>query len=77
MPELLEQMGQMFEPKLFEGSKSPKSGKYSFSEKRRTQIFKFAIDEIRKYSNCKIALCKESGRVWNDTGFELDYADMS
>jgi len=70
----------------FEGSKSPKSGKYSFSEKRRTQIFKFAIDEIWKYSNCKIAICKESGKVWKDTRLELskcscvcqlDYADMS
>ena len=41
LPELLGQMGPMFEPKLFEGSKTPKAGKYSFSEKRRTQIFKF------------------------------------
>lgn len=76
----------MFEPKLFKGSKTQKAGKYSFSEKRRTQIFNFVIDEIRKYSNCKIALCKESDKIWNNTGLEhsrcscvcqLDYADMS
>ncbi|MCD4718846.1 MAG: hypothetical protein K8S13_03175 [Desulfobacula sp.] len=86
LPKILGQMGPMFEPKLFEGSKTPKAGKYSFSEKKRIQIFKFVIEEIRKYSDCKIALCKESDNVWNDTGLELskyscvcqlDYADMS
>ena len=75
----------MFEPKLFQGMRNPKVGKYSFSEDKRTEIFKFAIDEIRKYSDCKIALCKESASVWENTGLEasrcscvcqLDYADM-
>jgi len=78
-------MSPMFEPKPFPGMKNPKAGKYSFSEGKRAEIFKLAIDEIRKYSDCKIALCKESATVWRDTGLEasrcscvcqLDYADM-
>jgi DNA repair photolyase len=86
LPGILDTMEPMFEPKMFTGLKNPKIGKYSFSEERRIEIFKFVIDEIRKHSNCKIALCKESERVWNDTGLELskcscvcqlDYADMS
>jgi len=86
LPKILGQMGPMFEPKLFIGSKTPKDGKYSFSEKRRTQIFNFVIEEIRKYSDCKIALCKESANVWDATGLDrskcscvcqLDHADMS
>lgn len=86
LPGILDNMEPMFEPKLFDGLKHPKSGKYSFSEKRRIQIFNFVINEIRKYSDCKIALCKESAIVWNDTGLELskcscvcqlDFADMS
>ena len=86
LPGILDNMEPMFEPKLFDGLKSPKSGKYSFSEDKRTEIFKFVINKIRKYSDCKIALCKESANVWNDTGLELskcscvcqlDFADMS
>ncbi|MBT6341518.1 MAG: hypothetical protein HOJ48_19720 [Desulfobacula sp.] len=86
LPGILDNMEPMFEPKLFDGLKSPKSGKYSFSEDKRTEIFKFVINEIRKYSDCKIALCKESANVWDDTGLELSkcscvcqlgYADMS
>lgn len=82
----LDDMTPMFDPKLFEGSKHPKSGKYSFSEGIRTDIFRFAIEEIKKYSDCKIALCKESAEVWENTGLQpskcscvcqLDYADMS
>ncbi len=82
----LDDMIPMFEPKKFAGSKRAKAGKYSFSEEKRTEIFNFAIDEIRKYSNCKIALCKESAEVWQQTGLnvskcscvcQLDYADMS
>jgi spore photoproduct lyase len=86
LPEILDTMEPMFEPKIFAGLKNPKIGKYSFSEARRTQIFNFVIDEIRKYSNCKIALCKESANVWDATGLDrskcscvcqLDHADMS
>lgn len=86
LPGLLEQMDPMFEPKIFEGYKKPKAGKYSFSEEKRTEIFSFAINEIRKYSDCKIALCKESTEVWAATGLDaskcscvcqLDHADMS
>jgi len=63
-----------------------KIGKHSFSEADRVMIFDFVIKEIRKYSNCHIALCKESAEVWNQLGLDLskmrcvcqlDYADMT
>jgi len=77
---------RMFGPKWFEGKQRPKIGKYSFSEPLRVEIFDFIIKEIRKYSSCHIALCKESARVWTQLGLDLsgvhcvcqlDYADMS
>jgi len=86
LPKFLSQMSPMFPPKLFPGKKNPKSGKYSFSEEKRTEIFDFIISEIKKYSDCTIALCKESEELWNRTGLELsrcscvcqlDYADMT
>jgi len=78
-------MVPMFPPKKFPGSKRPKEGKYSFTEEKRIEIFDFVINEIRKFSNCRIALCKESASVWNKLGLslskcscvcQLDYADM-
>ena len=78
-------MEPMFEPKIFPGTRSPKSGKYSYSEKKRTEIFKYVIKEIKKYSDCKIALCKESRQVWKNTELDasryscvcqLDYANL-
>jgi len=86
LPNFMENMVGMFPPKAFAGLKKPKSGKYSFHEEKRTEIFKFAINEIRKYSDCKIALCKESASVWEAVGLplskcscacQLDYKDMS
>ena len=86
LPAILEDMQPMFEPKLFPGKKIPTAGKYSFSEEKRMEIFDWAINEIRKYSDCKIALCKESANVWDTLGLDrskcscacqLDYADMS
>jgi spore photoproduct lyase len=86
LPNFLENMQPMFPAKKFHGSKKPKSGKYSFSEEKRIEIFGFAIDEIRKHSDCKIALCKESAFVWNKLKMplsrcscvcQLDYADMT
>jgi len=82
----LDDMEPMFPPKLFPGAKRPKSGKYSFTEEKRSEIFNFVIKEIRKYSNCPIALCKESASVWNRLGLplsecrcvcQLDSVDMS
>ncbi len=81
----LEDMEPMFTPKVFPGSSRPKSGKYSFYEDKRIKIFNFVIKEIRKYSDCKIALCKESATVWKQVGLnlskcscvcQLEYADM-
>jgi spore photoproduct lyase len=86
LPSILENMQPMFPPKVFTGFHSPKSGKYSFADKKRIEIFRYIIDEIRKYSDCRIALCKESEPVWNSIGLELsrcscvcqlDYADMA
>jgi len=86
LPEFMEDMQPMFPAKKFPGLKRPKSGKYSFSEEKRAEIFSFAIHEIRKYSDCKIALCKESAFVWKKLGMslskcscvcQLDYADMT
>ncbi|MEI9478200.1 MAG: spore photoproduct lyase family protein, partial [Deltaproteobacteria bacterium] len=82
----LDSMEPMFPSKVFPGSKKPKSGKYSFTEEKRTGIFDFVIKEIRKYSDCPVALCKESANVWNRLGLplsecrcvcQLDSADMS
>jgi len=85
LPNMLEDMKPMFKEAKMPGGKSS-VGKYSFSEEQRIEIFKIAIDEIRKYSDCKIALCKESADVWDRVGLEksrcscvcqLDYADMT
>ena len=46
-------------------------GKYSFPVEQRIEIFKFAIEEIRKYSECDIALCKETADVWEAVGLDL------
>ena len=71
LPNLIEQMEPMFLPKRFSGLKRPKSGKYSFSEDKRLEIFGFATNEIRKYSDCRIALCKESASIWKKLGMPL------
>ena len=73
-PELVrfvEGMVPMFSPKLFPGTKKPKSGKFSFSEEKRAEIFSFVIAEIKKHSDCPIALCKESATVWEKVGLPL------
>jgi len=86
LPNFLENMHPMFPAKKFRGSKKPKSGKYSFTEEKRIEIFGFISNEIRKYSDCKIALCKESAVVWKKLKMplskcscvcQLDYKDMS
>ena len=86
LPRFMEEMVPMFGPKRFSGSKKPRSGKYSFTEEKRIEIFGFMINEIQKYSDCRVALCKESARVWKKVSLplskcscvcQLDYADMS
>ena len=68
---LLSGMVPMFPAKQFAGTKRPKIGKYSLGEDQRTEIFGFIIDEIRKYSDIPIALCKESREVWNRLGMDV------
>ena len=86
LPNFIEDMQPMFPAKKFRVCKKPKSGKYSFTEKKRIEIFGFVSNEIRKYSDCKIALCKESATVWKKLKMplsrcscvcQLDYANMA
>jgi spore photoproduct lyase len=83
---ILETMQPMFPQKAFTGFQRPKSGKYSFSDDKRAEIFRYIIGQVRKFSDCKIALCKESADLWSRLGLELsrcscvcqlDYADMA
>jgi len=71
LSEYLSDMKPMFPPKVLPGKMRPATGKYSFSEEIRIEIFDFVISEIRKYSNCTIALCKESAHVWKSVGLDL------
>ena len=48
----MDRMSPMFEPRTFDGK--TKVGKYSYSEEERAEIFGFAIEAIRKYSDCTI-----------------------
>ena len=82
----VESMKPMFPAKKFRKSKKPKVGKYSFTEKERIKIFTYVLNEIRKYTDCRIALCKESASVWKKSKMplsrcscvcQLDYADMA
>jgi spore photoproduct lyase len=85
LQEFIDHMEPMFEPKVFAGSKRPKYGKYSFPAKKRIELFTYIIDQIRAYSECPIALCKESAEVWDSVGLDrsrcncvcqYDYAEM-
>ena len=71
LPGFLEQMEPMLPPETGEAGKHRKLGKYSFDEQKRVEIFSFAVNEIRKYSDCRIALCKESASVWEKVGLPL------
>jgi len=71
LPQFVESMEPMFAPKAFPGYKRAKSGKYSFREEERAEIFGFVVGEIRKYSDCPVALCKESANIWNRVGLLL------
>jgi len=86
LPNFVENMQPMFSAKKFLGYKKPKSGKYSFTEDKRIEIFAYVLNEIRKYTDCRIALCKESASVWKKLKMplskcscvcQLDYADMA
>lgn len=54
------------------GKVKKSDGKYSFPEQERVDIFKFAVAEIRKYSQAPIALCKEATSVWHAVGLEAE-----
>jgi len=45
-------------------------GKHSYPESLRVEIFRFAIDEIRRHFDGPIALCKETVPVWQAVGLD-------
>ncbi len=52
--------------------KGKSEGKYSFSDEQRIEMFRFAINEIRRHDeNVAIALCKESVELWDKLGLSL------
>ena len=67
LPEILDGMSPMFESKVMADGKMRVSN-YSYPEERRIEIYNFIIEEIRKHSDCRVALCKESEKVWDSTG---------
>jgi spore photoproduct lyase len=69
LPKILEEMRPMFETKRMSNGKES-VGKYSYTEEKRLEIYSLIIGEIRKYSDCPIALCKESARVWDGLGLD-------
>ncbi len=71
---------------LLDKDASGSIGKYSFPQEQRLELFIHAITEIRKYSDCDIALCKETKDLWDKVGLDLkeckcvcqyDSADMT
>jgi len=62
----VEKMGPMFEQ-----DSEGRVGKYSFDRQQRVEIFSFVIEEIRRYSKCPIAICKEAADVWDALGMDL------
>jgi spore photoproduct lyase len=77
----VEKMRPMFEP-----DGKGRVGKYSFDKQKRIEMFSFVMGEIRKYSDCPVAICKEEPDVWKAVGLnlsscdcvcQLDSADMS
>ncbi len=70
LPNEIAHMTPMFNNKFLPDVDGFKSGKFSYSEEKRTEIFNFIINEIKKYSDCKIALCKESANVWKEVGLD-------
>jgi len=67
LPDIVEDMVPMFEAEELACGKQS-IGKYTFPEDKRVEIYGFIINEIRKYSDCTVALCKESEAVWRTLG---------
>jgi spore photoproduct lyase len=68
-------MKPMFPPMYIEGRQQPLTGKYSYSLGERIVIFKFVTDEIRRHSDCPIALCKESSDVISAVGLDPNHIE--
>jgi len=66
--DMVEGMEPMFPPERIPHRKRPAGGKYSFPAAQRVEIFRHVIREIRKRSDCTIALCKEDPAVWEAAG---------
>lgn len=63
----VDDMKPMFSPAY--GTK--RVGKYSYPKELRAEIFSYVLREIRKYSACPVALCKEEAEVWSSVGLDL------
>ena len=51
----------------------PRIGKYGFADALRSELFSFALYEIRKYDRrIRIALCKEAALIWQRSGLDPD-----
>ena len=75
LKEMAEGMEPMFPLRTVPGGKRPAGGKYSFPAPRRVEIFRHVVREIRKRSDCTIALCKEDPRVWEGAGLDPSRCD--
>ena len=56
---------------MFERDNDGSVGKHSFGRQRRIDMFSFVMKEIRRHSDCPIALCKEEPDVWNAVGLDI------
>jgi len=66
---------RMFKRKIKSDGERAQSMTYSFARGRRVKMYKHIIDEIRKYSDCPIALCRETRKTWKEVG--LDSSDRA
>ena len=73
--DMAEGMEPMFPPAAVPHKRRPAGGKYSFPASQRVEIFNHVIQEIRKRSDCTIALCKEDPAVWEAAGLSPSRCD--
>lgn len=73
--EMVDGMEPMFPSVSVPGKARPARGKFSFPSSKRIEIFRHVIEEIRKRSDCTIALCKEGRPVWEATGLNPSQCD--
>ena len=78
IPQLMEGMEPMFPARRLSKNRKTGSGKYSFPLDQRARLFRFALDEIRRYPagrKARVALCKETREVWKKVGLPVSRTD--